>query len=123
MTVNISGQLPAEAQNGMVAIEEDWLGDRTPDPIVAVVIIERAGFKFDDAKQERRATMKFTHIEPMDGEAAGDARVLLENACSARGGEPYRRPEPDAELDIPEDETPEDLTPALGSPFDSGDAA
>ncbi len=131
MTVSISGQVPAEAQNGMVAIEEDWLGDRTPEPIIAIVIIERHGFKFLDDKQERSATMKFKHIEPLQGvKAQEEARRLLEDACRERGGEVYTQPEPDTELDIPsDDDAPEDeeaygTVTDLGSPFsDGGDAA
>lgn len=107
MTVNISGQVPAEAQNGMFAIEEDWLDDGTPEPVMAIVIIERHGFKFDDGKQERSATMKFRHIEPLLGvKDAEAARKLLDKACVARGGVVYRRPDPDAELDIPEVDEP-----------------
>lgn len=103
MTVNISGQVPAEAQNGMVAIEEDWLGDRTPDPVVAIVIIERDGFRFKDDKQERTATMKFRHIEPLLSEAdAQTARDLLERACRNRGGEVFRPAPEDTPLDLPD---------------------
>lgn len=108
MTVSISGQVPGEAQNGMFAIEEDWLGDRTPDPVVAVVILERDGFKFKDDKQERSATMKFRHIEPLLSKVDAEmAQQLLERACLTRGGEVYSRPEPDTELDIPDDELDE----------------
>lgn len=100
--INISGTVPAEAQNGMTDIEDEWMGDRTPDPIVAVVIIDRHGFKFVDAKQERAATMKFRHIEPiLDVKAAAEARALLETACAARGGSIGTA---DTELDIPDDD-------------------
>lgn len=121
MTVSISGQVPAEAQNGFYAIEEDWTGDRTPDPIVAVVIIERDNVKLKDASQERQATMKFKHIEPLisavDVEAARD---LLERACGARGGTVFAPAEPDTELDIPVDEPELDLdTPLEGQAVDN----
>lgn len=102
MTVSISGQVPQEAQNGMVAIEDTWLGDATPEPLVAIVIIERHGFRFVDDKQERVATMKFSHVEPLLSEKdSAAARALLKRACVLRGGEVYVRPEPDTELDIP----------------------
>lgn len=102
MTVSISGQVPAEAQNGMYSLEEEWTGDRTPDPIVAVVIIERDNVKLKDADQVRSATVKFRHIEPMLSEADEKAaRQLLEKACGARGGDVFRPAEPDTELDIP----------------------
>jgi hypothetical protein len=103
MTIHISGQVPGEPQNGMVALEEEWTGARTPEPLVAVVIIERDGVKLKDADQSWTATMKFRHIEPMltaaDEKAA---RELLEGACAVRGGDVFRPAEPDTELDIPE---------------------
>ncbi|WGD38499.1 hypothetical protein [Lysinibacter sp. HNR] len=101
MGISISGQVPAEAQNGMATLTEEWLEDPTPEAVVAVVVIERHGFKHDDTKQERTATMKFRHIEPLTGEAAVVARDLLEEACGVRGGEVLREPEPPTELDIP----------------------
>lgn len=107
MTVSISGQVPAEAQNGMYAIEDDWTEERTPDTVVAVVLIDRAKLNFDDSKQEWSATMKFRHIEPIIGEAdAVKARDLLEKACGTRGGKVLTPGEPDTELDIPEVDEP-----------------
>lgn len=106
--MSISGQVPAEAQNGFYAIEEDWTGDRTPDPVVAIVIIERDNVKLKDASQERQATMKFRHIEPLISAAdVQSARDLLEKACGARGGTVFAPADPDMELDIPEVEEPE----------------
>jgi hypothetical protein len=103
VTINISGQVPAEAQNGMTGFEEEWSKDRTPEPLYAVVKIERDGFKHSDAKQERRSVMKFTHIEPLvDEESLTAARQLLEAACRERGGE-IKAPQP--ELDIPDDDS------------------
>ena len=102
MTINISGQVPAEAQNGMYDLEEAWQHDRTPAPVFAVVPIKRSGFKFDDAKQERRVTMKFAHIEPLDGEAAEAAMALLNQACGHRGGSVAT----DTPLDIPDVDEP-----------------
>lgn len=98
MTISISGQVPAEAQNGMKAIEADWTQERTPDPIYAVVRVERDGIKFKDADQVWSATMKFTHIEPLRGDLALRGKALLEAACGARGGEVA------TELDIPAEE-------------------
>jgi hypothetical protein len=110
MTINISGQVPAQAQNGMYDLEEQWKEDRTPDEIVAVVKIQRSGFKFDDAKQERRVTMKFTHIEPLtNGVMVGEALELLESACKKRGGAVEV---PDSELDIFEDADEEETVDA-----------
>lgn len=102
MTIHISGQVPGEAQNGMVALEDDWTGARTPDPLVAIVIIERDGVKLKDADQSWTATMKFRHIEPiLSEEDAKTAREILEDACRERGGDVYAPAEPDTELDIP----------------------
>lgn len=106
MTVSISGQVPGEAQNGMYDLEDEWTGDRTPDAVVAVVIIERDSVKLKDADQVRQATMKFRHIEPMLSEADEKAaRALLESSCRARGGDVFTPAEPPTELDIPEDES------------------
>lgn len=103
MTISISGQVPAEAQNGMKALEEEWTDERTPDPIYAIVRVERDGIKFKDADQVWSATMKLTHIEPLLGDLAIQGKVLLEAACGARGGDVS------TELDIPADEMSDDV--------------
>ncbi len=95
MTIRISGQVPAKAQNGMYELEESWNDEHTPEPVYAVVKIERDGVKFKDADQQWSSTMKFAHIEPLSGDEAKTAKDLLEWACAGRGGEV------DTELDIP----------------------
>jgi len=102
VVINISGQVPAEAQNGMTVLEEDWIGDRTPEPVIAVVRIERDGVKLKDATQDRRATLKFTHIEPLSGSQADQARKLLEKACAKRGGDVSTPLDGVDEPDLPE---------------------
>jgi hypothetical protein len=95
VTISISGQVPAKAQNGMVELEAEWCDERTPEAVYAVVKIERDGVKFKDADQVWSATMKFSHIEPLTGDEAAKAKELLEWACAGRGGSV------DTELDIP----------------------
>lgn len=85
--INISGQVPAEQNNGLVELESTLLDERTPEPIVAVVVIDRHGLKFVDEKQEWSATVKLRHIEPMSGVAEETARKLLESAYQVRTGE------------------------------------
>ena len=68
-------------------IEETLLHERTPDPITAVVIIERASLKYNDVKQEWSATIRFRHIEPLDGDDVRACRALLEKAYATRTGE------------------------------------
>jgi hypothetical protein len=105
VTISISGQVPAAAQNGMAVLEEHWTQERTPEPVYAVVKIERDGLKFKDSDQLWSATMKFTHIEPLEEPAdVAAARELLEKACGARGGETAAAQS--VELDIPEAEEP-----------------
>jgi hypothetical protein len=87
MTINISGQVPAEQSNGLVDLEKDFLHELAPDPLMAVVIVERASLKFNDVKQEWSATVRFKHIEPLQGEASDEARKLLQDAYSLRTGE------------------------------------
>lgn len=87
MTVNISGQVPGEQQNGLVDIEATFMQERTPDPLMAVVIVERASLKYNDVKQEWSAVVRFRHIEPLSGALAVDARALLERAYATRTGE------------------------------------
>jgi len=87
MTVNISGQVPGEQQNGLVDIEAELLHERTPDPIVAAVIIERASLKYNDVKQEWSAVVRFRHIEPLQDDHATAGRALLEKAYALRTGE------------------------------------
>lgn len=87
MTISISGQVPAEAQNGMVKLEDDWTRERTPDAVFAIVKIERDGLKFKDADQQWSATMKFTHIEPItDDFDRTELATMLNKAADARGG-------------------------------------
>lgn len=104
MTISISGQVPAEAQNGMVALEDAWTEERTPDPVYAIVKVERDGIKFKDSDQKWSATMKFSHIEPLTGEALEVGKKLLDSVCAARGG--ATAAVQGVELDIPEAEEP-----------------
>ncbi len=113
MTISISGQVPAEAQNGMVALEDSWTKERTPDPVFAIVKIERHGFKFVDAKQEHAATMKFTHIEPVTADDLETAKAMLDRACRARGGSESTA----VELDLEERDVDLD-TPLAQQPLD-----
>lgn len=108
MTISISGQVPAKAQNGMYELEAEWTEEPTPDPIIAIVKVARSGYKFDDDKQEVAATMKFVHIEPLtDPDAIVKARELLDEAAFARGGAVLAADV--VELDIPsDDEKPAD---------------
>lgn len=88
MTVNISGQVPGEQGNGLLAIEEELLLDeRTPEPLIAVCVIDRASLKYNDVKQEWSAVIRFRQIEPVLGSDATDARALLERAYARRTGE------------------------------------
>lgn len=84
MTISISGQVPGESTNAMASLDEEWQKDRTPDPVFAVVKIERAGFRHDDSKQERRPIMKLSHIEIGD---QGELRKLVETLYTERTGE------------------------------------
>lgn len=84
MGISISGQVPGESVNAMAALDEEWQKDVTPEPVYAVVKIERHGFKHDDAKQERRPVMKISHIEIADQDTL---RSLLSEAYTARTGE------------------------------------
>lgn len=84
MTINISGQVPGESVNAMYELDEEWQKDRTPEPVYAVVKIERSGFKHDDSKQERKPVMKLSHIEIGDQEAL---KQTLADLYVARTGE------------------------------------
>lgn len=111
MTISISGQVPGKEQNGMYDLESVWTEERTPDPVLAVVKIERDGLKFKDSDQVWSATSKFTHIEPLEGDDADLARSLLEKAYAKRTGneslpipldgveEPREVVEPELDLD------------------------
>lgn len=110
MTISISGQVPAEAQNGMVKLEDEWTHERTPDPVFAIVKIERDGLKFKDSDQKWSSTMKFSHIEPLSGDAAEVAKQLLDQACNLRGGQLST----EVELDIP---APEEREVDLDTPL------
>jgi len=100
----------------MYDLESDWTDERTPEPVLAVVKIERHGLKFLDADQVWSATSKFTHIEPLEGDDADLARTLLEKAYAKRTGneslpipldEPSPVEEPVLDLDTPlEDKEP-----------------
>lgn len=100
MTISISGQVPAEAQNGMTALEAEWTKPATPDTVYAVVKIDRAKLHFDDDKQDWAATMKLSHIEPLSGVFEETAREMLRDSAAERGGAVQ------TELDIPKDDEP-----------------
>lgn len=84
MTINISGQVPGESVNAMCGLDEEWQKDRTPEPVYAVVKIERSGFKHDDSKQERKPIMKLSHIEIGD---QAELKALAEKLYTERTGE------------------------------------
>lgn len=113
MTISISGQVPAEAQNGMYELEEEWTGDRTPDAVYAVVKIERHGVSFVDAKQEHHATMKLAHIEPAEGAVAEQLKAILDQLCGARGGK--LATEVELDMPAPEEPAPDFDTPLAGN--------
>lgn len=87
MTVNISGQVPGEAQNGLADIEQRLTQERTPDPFFVIAIVERASLKYNDVKQEWSAVVRFRHIEPLEGAMADEGREVLERAYGLRTGE------------------------------------
>lgn len=117
--VNISGQVPGEQQNGLLGIEEEFLGLRTPEPKLAVAVIERSSLKFNDANQETSAVIRIRHIEIADQESedAAALRGILERQYSVRTGneyleipldEPAEVSEPELDLDTPLAEKPAD---------------
>jgi hypothetical protein len=129
MGINLSGQVPGEQLNGLLDMEDELLHERTPDPFIAVVVLERASRKYDDVKQVTSAVVRFKHIEPLQGEAAAAARKLLHESYADRTGEatlpieledePKEISEP-TPLDVPADDEP-DSEPAdnvTGGPWD-----
>lgn len=119
MTVNISGQVPGEQNNGLVDLEPQFIHERAPEPLVAVVVIERAALKFNDVKQEWSATVRFKHIEPLVQEADQKlARQLLETQYAARTGAESIA----TELDLPEEPEPDFDTPLEEQPLVEDDA-
>ncbi|WP_022886403.1 hypothetical protein [Glaciibacter superstes] len=117
MGINLSGQVPGEQLNGLADMEEELLHERTPDQFLAVVVVERASRKYDDVKQITSAVVRFKHIEPLEGERAESARLLLEAAYAARTGEATLPLELDLDEPLedednvtegPWDDTPED---------------
>jgi hypothetical protein len=118
MTVNISGQVPGEQNNGLVDLEPQFIHERAPEPLVAVVVIERAALKFNDVKQEWSATVRFKHIEPLT--QASDqklARQLLETQYATRTGADSIA----TELDLPDEPEPDFDTPLEDQPLVEGD--
>lgn len=120
--VNISGQVPGEQLNGLLGIEEEFLSLRTPEPRLAVAIIERSAWKFNDAKQETSAVIRIRHIEfaSVDSEDAVALRGILERQYAARTGneyleipmDPVEVVEPTLDLDTPLAEKLVDEEPA-----------
>jgi hypothetical protein len=114
MTVNISGQVPGEQNNGLVDLEPQFIHERAPEPLVAVVVIERAALKFNDVKQEWSATVRFKHIEPLTQESDRKlARQLLETQYATRTGAESIA----TELDLPEEPEPDFDTPLEDQPL------
>lgn len=115
MTVNISGQVPGEQNNGLVDLEPQFLHERAPEPMVAVVVIERSALKFNDVKQEWSATVRFRQIEPLPDEGHQKlARQLLESAYAARTGADSMP----TELDLPEEPEADFDTPLEDQPLE-----
>jgi hypothetical protein len=84
MGINLSGQVPGEQLNALLEHEDVLLGSRTPDPLIAVVVIERASLKYDDVKQQTSATVRFKWIEIIDEAAAASVLQFRDDAYARR---------------------------------------
>lgn len=85
MAVQISPARPSEEYNGLEAIH-DALMKPSPEPVVAVVVIERTKQVFVDSDAEDYPVVRFSRIEPiLSAEDQIAATEILERAASARG--------------------------------------
>ena len=84
--VRLSGFLPGEEKNGLKAHEEAWLGSEAPDPVVALVQIERKKRTVDDDTDEVTSAIRITAVEPLEGADAKAARAQLADLRSRRTG-------------------------------------
>lgn len=96
--IKLAGKFPGEEQNGMTQYEESWASIPKPEPVYAIVRLERVGNDID-ADAVKAA---ITQIEPIAQDRVID---LMREACSARGG--FMAASADLELDgldVEEDE-------------------
>lgn len=87
MTIKLSAKRPDEDLNGIIDIS-DQLYDHPQQPIVAVVLLKnlRDGREHERDSDGKVITVRFIHVEPLDGEAAETARKLLNEARADRIG-------------------------------------
>jgi hypothetical protein len=103
VTINISGQVPGKDHNGMYDLEEEWSKVADPDPIYAVVRIDRDGITLKK-DGTRKPVMRFLAIVPLTGDREGFAQGIVEEYVSNHVGTPLPVPdvvEPEIDLDTP----------------------
>lgn len=85
--VQLSGRLPGNETNGLEAYYEAFLEESPPQPVLAVVQIERKKWSRDDVTEEHSAAIRITRIEPAEGETRGELEQLLVKLTAARTGD------------------------------------
>lgn len=86
MSVRMWATLPKDHEaNGLTAIEKALIADPAETHIV-VAILNRKRLKIEDDDNETIPTARIVHIEPLEGDDASTATVLLMRALKARTG-------------------------------------
>lgn len=84
--VQLSGRLPGEEKNGLKAHDEVFLDVDAPEPMFALVQVERKSRQVDDDTDEVKVGVRITAIEVLEGEAADAAKEQLRVLREKRSG-------------------------------------
>ena len=86
MSVRMWATLPKDHEaNGLTAIEKALIADSAETHLV-VAVLNRKRLKIEDDDNETIPTARIVHIEPLEGDAADAARLLLMEALKNRTG-------------------------------------
>lgn len=84
--VRMSGFLPGEEKNGLIAHEDEFLGVDAPEPVLAIVQLERKQRAVDDDTDDVKVSVRITALEVLDGDDAKSAAVQLLDLRGKRTG-------------------------------------
>lgn len=84
--VRMSGFLPGEEKNGLIAHEDEFLGVDAPEPVLALVQLERKQRAVDDDTDDVKVSVRITALEVLEGDEAEAAAKQLRSLKEKRTG-------------------------------------
>lgn len=87
-SISLSGYTPAEENNGLTALVDEFAKVKKPGQTIVVGIIERSSRTVKDLTGDVKAEARFTHLEVVDDAEDQEAmRTMLATLQSRRTGQ------------------------------------